>query len=251
MIDAPKRQSWLERASVSVGILGTLITVVLTVWNARAKEEIDRRQAELSQRTMDLEAEIKRRSATIEESKERVERYKWVYGLVPALTEADPTRRNAALAMVRLALSTEEAQALLSGLQQSPNPEVVKAATQGFREIAAIADAEIARLVAQMNSPNADESKRATGRLERDYEDSSQAIGLVLDRLKPPNLATLSPSGFLNTLYYLARTNPKSWSTEQVQAADALLAAVRDRATGSQSKPELAALEAVVTKARR
>ena len=40
-------------------------------------------------------------TATIEESKERVERYKWVYGLVPALTEADPTRRNAALAMVR------------------------------------------------------------------------------------------------------------------------------------------------------
>ena len=248
----PAEKSRLDRASVVVGITGTLITVVLTVWNAWAKTEIDRRQEELQVKTADLDAEIRRRGTTIEESKERVERYKWVYSLVPSLTETDPTKRNAALAMVRLALSTNEAQALLTGLQQSPDESVRRAATLGFNEIAAIEDADVLRrLIMQMNSASTEERKRATGRLEQEFAASPQAIDLVIARLQPGNLNSLTPSGLINSLYYLARTDPAAWTPQNARAADAALPALRQRATGTQTKNELGAVESVLAKVRR
>lgn len=244
----PKPRSRLENISVAAGIAGSLVTVVLTAWNAQTKNDIDKSQRDLAVQTAAVSAEIQRRDASVEESKERVERYKWVYSLVPMLTEADPTKRNAALAMIRLALSADEAQALLTGLQQSPSAEVRQAATQGFKQIA---DAELAQLVLQMNSTNTDERKRATGKLEAAYADSPTAITLVLARVQGANLATLSPSGLINTLYYLSRTDPKAWTPENAKVAEEALAALKGQATGAQTKAEVARLEGVLGKVGR
>jgi hypothetical protein len=63
---------FVERISLWIGVLGSIITILLTVWNAQTKAAIDKREADLKT----LEVGLKQRSTGVEESKERVERYK-------------------------------------------------------------------------------------------------------------------------------------------------------------------------------
>ncbi len=251
MSDLPSQKSWLERATTAVGIAGSLITVALTAWNAQTKQQIDQREADLKMQTAALDAELRRRSTSVEESKERVERYKWVYGLVPELSAADGSKRNAALAMVRLALSKEEAEGLLAGLQQSPDEQVRKAAAQGVVTIANIENAELVRLVSQVNAAGADERRRATGRLQRDFNDSAEAISLALKLLDASQVDKLSPSGLINVLYFLSRTDPRAWTPTEIAAANRVLPGVRARNAGPQTQAELGRVEDTVKAAGR
>lgn len=248
--DLPQK-SWLERVVTLVGVAGSVVTVALTVWNAQIKQQIDQREADLKSQTAALDAELRRRSPNLEESKERVERYKWVYGLVPELSAQDGTKRNAALAMVRLALSKEEAEGLLAGLQQSPNEEVRKAAVQSVATIARIENAELARLVFQMNAAGVDERRRATGRLQRDFNDSTEAISLALKQLDADQIDKLSSNGLINILYFLSRTDPRAWTQEETAAAARVLPGVRSRGGGPQTLAELARVQDIAKAATR
>ena len=248
---APSQASFLARFSTSVALASSLVTIGLTVWNTQTKQQIDQREAELKIQTAALDAELKRRSTTVEESKERVDRYKWVYGLVPDLSASDATKRNAALAMVRLALTKPEAEGLLAGLQQSPNEQVREAAQQGVATIAAIENAELAKLVDQMNADNADERKRATARLQRDYDDSSVAIGLVLRQLGAAEIDRLSPSGLINALYFLGRTDAYAWTQDTIRQAKEVFPQIRARKVGPQTQTALAGAEEVAKRAEK
>lgn len=243
MSDKIISRSWLDRIAAGVGVLGTIVTILLTIWNTHTKQQIEQLEANLSIQNAALDAEVRRRSTSVEESKERVERYKWVYGLVPELSAQDGARRNAALAMVRLALSKQEAEGLLAGLQQSPNEEVRKAAAQGVVTIANIETAEIVRLVSQMNSPGVDERRRATGRLQRDFKDSAEAIVAALKLLQSDQIDKLSPNGLINVLYFLSRTDPSAWTPEARSLAEQVLPLVRARNPGTQTRAELARVE--------
>lgn len=241
----------LARLSTGVALAGSVITIVLTVWNAQTKQQIDQREAQLKVQTAALDAELRQRSTNIEESKERVDRYKWVYGLVPDLSATDAAKRNAALAMVRLALTKAEAEGLLAGLQQSPNEQVREAAQQGVATIAAIENAELAKLVNQMNADTADERKRAAARLLRDYDDSTVAIGLVLRRLGANEIDSLSPSGLVNALYFLGRTDSYAWSQDAIRQAKEVFPQLRARKIGPQTQSALAGAEEVARRAEK
>lgn len=83
---SPGGKHWIEHAGLWVGTIGSVVTIALTVFNAKAKQDIDVSQ----QKIQEVEVLLRERSARLEESKERVERYKWVLSLLPSLTEKDP-----------------------------------------------------------------------------------------------------------------------------------------------------------------
>jgi hypothetical protein len=75
----PRPGRFLDRLGLLIGTLGSAITILLTLWNAHTKQRIDDQEQALK----DFEVRLKERTAGIEESKERVERYKWVLSLLP------------------------------------------------------------------------------------------------------------------------------------------------------------------------
>ena len=135
--------------------------------------------------------------------------------------------------------------------QLPPVPIVAIALTVKNETHDAIDSAAIVTLVDQSNAANADTRRSATGKLERAYADSPTAIGLTLERLGPTRIKAFSPSGLINALYYLARSDPKSWTAENVRAADSVLPVVAAQQLGPQATAELASVRKVVEAARR
>ncbi len=104
-------------------------------------------------------------------------------------------------------------------------------------------------LVGQLNDESADVRRAAGGRLARDNSSNPQAIGLVLGMLSPQNLESLSPSGLINGLYFLNRSNADVWTEQQRQLARDAIRQVRasKSAIGPQTAQELSELEARVS----
>ncbi len=94
----------------------------------------------------------------IEESKERVDRYKWVHGLFPDLNENDKKKKNFTISLIRQALTRGEAEQLFARLQTSSDKELQSVGQSG---ITAIQNEPIALLVSQMNASTADVCKSA------------------------------------------------------------------------------------------
>ena len=84
------KKSFAEQITLWIGIAGTVITLVLTVWNSHTKSLIDKREEDLKS----LELKLKDRVTGVEESKERVDRYKWVFSLYPVLNGKDDKEKN-------------------------------------------------------------------------------------------------------------------------------------------------------------
>jgi hypothetical protein len=220
-----------ERLGVWIATLGSLLTIALTIWNARTKNDIDQ-----------LEVQLRTRTAAMEESKEKVERYKWVLSLLPSLTEKDEVKREFTRALVRLSLTKEEAGQLFSGLQLSSNHELREVGLKGFESVE---NEDLNRLVLQMNANSADERKSAVARLEKDYGSSSAAISLVLDQLSPGRISTLSPSGVINSIYYLSSTDPQAWTAEERKAAAGAISRISG---GPQTKAAVDKLKTLLSK---
>lgn len=224
-----------DRLTRWIGITGSLVTVVLTGWNAYTKTQIDQREAALKS----LELSLKERSAGLEESRERVERYKWVLGLFPDLVNTDERKRNFTVNLIRLALTKDEAAQMFTGLQASSDTGL---RSIGQSTVAAIAAEPIAELVAQMNADTPEARKRAVAELQRRYASSSQAITLTLRTFDADMIGRLSPSAVINGLYFLANTEPAAWSGTQVAAARQAIARIEGRGAGAQTTAALAQL---------
>lgn len=224
-----------DRLTRWIGIVGSVITIVLTGWNAYTKSQIDQREASLRS----LEVRLKERSAGLEESRERVDRYKWVLGLFPDLVATDERKRNFTVSLIRLALTKDEASQMFTGLQTSSDTGL---RSIGQSTVAAITAEPIAELVAQMNADTPESRKRAVAELVRRYASSSQAITIALRTYDADAIALLSPSAVINGLYFLANTEPGAWSAAQVTQARQTIARIEGRGPGAQTKAALTQL---------
>ncbi|MFN8668136.1 MAG: hypothetical protein U0164_13240 [Gemmatimonadaceae bacterium] len=233
--ETPSGASMSDRLTRWIGITGSLVTVVLTGWNAYTKTQIDQREAALKS----LELSLKERSAGLEESRERVDRYKWVLGLFPDLVATDERKRNFTVSLIRLALTKDEAAQMFTGLQASSDTGL---RAIGQSTVAAIAAEPIAELVAQMNADTPEARKRAVAELERRYASSSQAITLTLRTFDVDMIGRLSPSAVINGLYFLANTEPAAWTSAQVASARQAMARIEGRGAGAQTSAALGQL---------
>jgi hypothetical protein len=257
-------KSWLDQLGTLIAVISSAITIALTVHNTNTKDAIDQKETELKTRDADLrdrqaqlDTAIRKNAADFERSKDEVARLKWIYDdLVPVIVKPSNASvtgsQNAAVAMIQMVLDSDKAKQLLVALQQSSDPQVRRAAEQGFKDIVATDSAKLTELVAQTNSQVTSERLRATGTLESQYGDSASAVGEVLDRLTGPKLQSISGSGLINALYFLSRTSQGAWTPDNVAVAETVYPAVRARAkaAGPQSSAELARVEAVVLKAK-
>lgn len=258
MGDTAEKKSVIDKLAAIIGIVGSAITVVLTLQNNQTKRQIDEAQQLLQERSQRLqeaaqalEVEIKRRATTVEEAREKVDRYKWIYTLVPNLSDQkNAVNRATTLAMIRLALDRQDADALLSGLTQSSDTALRTGAQEGQQTLLKIDNAELRSLVELLNAGTVDARRSSTARIERDYAGSASAVGLVLERLQKLQAEPLSPAGLVNALYFLSRTQRTAWPPENLSAWEAVRAALGQVATGTQSKALLAQTEKQVASYR-
>lgn len=175
---APEGSSAFKNISSWIGIAGTLVTILLTIYNSYTKASIDQKEEDLKA----LELNLQSRTADLEKSKADIERYKWVLSLFPDVDGADDKKRNFTVSLMRLVLTPAEAQQLFAGLQTSTNKDLQSVGQTGIR---AIETEPIALLIAQMNASTATERKSAVAKLVREYKSSSQAITLTLALYAP------------------------------------------------------------------
>jgi hypothetical protein len=240
--DKPKgKKSLGEQITLWVGVVGSLVTISLTIWNAHTKSQIDAREEELRA----LEIKLKERTTGIEESKEKVDRYKWVLSLFPDLNETDEKKKNFTISLIRLALTRDEAEQLFASLQTSPNKELQSIGQSGS---ASVQIEPIALLVTQMNASTAEVRKSAVAALERDYNSSPQAITLILRGYDQDKVNGLSPSGIINGLYFLSATDPNAWNQQQVETGKQVISRIEARDPGAQTKAALDAFRSLLQK---
>lgn len=229
-----------EHTSLSItgviGIVGSIITILLTVWNTYTKSVIDEHQKKLNE----LEIELKNRAAGLDESRERVDRYKWVLSLFPNLEEADERKRTFTISLMRLALTQKEAEQLFTGLQTSPDTTLQSVGQSG---ITAIQNEPIALLIGEMNASMAEVRKRTVARLINEYRSSSQAIDLALQLYDPDRVNALSPSGLINGLTFLKATEPAAWKPQQASKGLELVKRIKARVPGPQTQNVASQLE--------
>lgn len=237
----PERR-YSESLTLWIGIVSTIVTLALTAWNTYTKSKIDQREKDLES----LELKLKERSTGVEESKERVDRYKWVFSLFPSLTGSDSNEKNFTINLIRLALTKDEAEQLFTGLQSSDNVELQAVGKSG---ITVIQNEPITILVSQMNANTADVRKSAVSTLIRNYKSSSQAISVVLRTYAQGGIETLSPSGNINSLYFLASTDPLVWSKEQLVQGNQIVNLVLTKNPGNQTREAVNNFQQLLKKA--
>ena len=227
------KKSFSQQMTFWIGIIGSVITLGLTIWNTHTKSEIDRREEDLK----GLEIKLKERVTGVEESKERVDRYKWVLSLFPTLTGRENEKeKNFTINLIRLALTKEEAEQLFTGLQASSDTTWQSVGQTGVK---AIQNEPIALLVSQMNASTSDIRKSAVASLENEYKSSSQAITIVLRMYERDKVQNLSPSGLINGLYYLNATDLAAWDKQQLKIGKQVLSELDSMQPGSQTKTAL------------
>lgn len=226
------KTSYMRRATGWVGIFGSIVTIALTVWNAHTKSQID-----------DVEIKLRARLAEIEESKERVDRYKWILSLFPELTDKDPIKRGFTVSLTMLALTESEATRLFASLQTSSIPELQLAGRSGN---AAIQNEAVAQLVSRMNAATAAVRNDALERLKSDYKASSQAVTLTLQTFDKNAIDGLSPQGMINGLLFLNVTELPIWSAQQLETARQAVINIEKRGPGPQTRVELDRFKALL-----
>ena len=70
-----------------IGVVGSVVTILLTLYNTFV---IETQQNSLKE----LEIKLQERATGLDESRERVDRYKWVLSLFPALEDTDAVSIN-------------------------------------------------------------------------------------------------------------------------------------------------------------
>jgi len=235
---APKQVNsppFTNNVSVWLGIITSIITVALTIYTAYNKAKID-----------SLEDKLKERSATVEESRERVDRYKWVFSLYNDLTDTDKRRSKFAGSLITLALTDTESKKLFSGLQTSSDKVLQNLGKNG---LVSLNNATIVSLVSKIDTLSIPDRTSAVGELEKHYASSPVAITLVLNLYNPDNIKTMSSNGVINGLYYLNRTIPKVWSKQQIEQGKEVASRIAVLNPGTKTQKELANFITFLSKA--
>jgi len=99
-----------------------------------------------------------------------------------------------------------------------------------------------------MNASSAEVRKSAVAALERDYKSSAQAINLVLQTLSQERIGSLSPSGVINSLYYLGATDAAAWDRQMRQNAQEAITRVQQHGAGTQTEAAIGSLKSLLQK---
>lgn len=208
--------------SVVISVISSIVTIGLTVLNSYNTAEINR-----------LEVQLKNRETTIDESKERIERYKWVSTLFPSLEEDNIKKKNFTISLIRLALDSSEARQLFSSLEVSGDKTLQSVGQAGIN---AIRNEPILALVSNMNSNIPNTRKSAVEKLIREYGSSPEAIEYTIQLYSPEKISSLSPSGLINGLSYLKRTDPQVWKPRQIEVANQTVRRILETNKGPQTQ---------------
>jgi hypothetical protein len=230
------QKSLSERLTLWIGILGSIITISLTIVNTHTKNAIDQ-----------MELTLRGRAESLEEAKAHVEVYKWVYTLLPGLEDKDEKKRTLTINMINLALQ-DDAQKFFAGLQTSNIDDLRLAGQSG---LTAVQSQSVAALVNQLNASDKQMRVQAGTALQRDYLSSPVAINLVLHLYDQERIQTLSADGLINGLYYLNRTDAAAWNPQLVQLGKGVKSRIDQLPIGAKTRAELANFEKHLTAAEK
>jgi hypothetical protein len=224
------QKSLSEKLTFWVGIIGSLVTIILTGFNAYTKQQIDGVELRLKERSTNLEA------------------YKWVFTLVSSLDDKDNTKRTIAANTIRLALTKPEQEQFFAGLQASSDKRSQDLGQSGLE---AIQNQGVAILVLSLNAPETESRKKAAAVLQQNYTSSPTAIELVLRLYDQNNIKALSADGLINGLYYLNRTEAAAWNPELIVHAKLAIAEIQAQKIGQTTQKELNNFIAFLTRIER
>lgn len=200
------------RLELWVAILGTLVTILLTLFNAYTKSRID----ETEQKLKEVDLSIRGRAQEVEETKQRIASYTWVQSLLEQITSEDQKKKELTLSLIRLALTEKEAEKMFSGFQASSSKDLQLIGQSGMF---GIQNEPLAKLVSQLSSPDKRISSSALAELLSVYNVSSKAIDFALRPLEEGSIRGMSLDGLINSLQFLKGTVPTTWNKEEVFAA--------------------------------
>lgn len=123
------------KISAWIGVVSSVITVVLTVFNTGTKWQIDAADQRLKEREQELEAKFQERTAIIEESKEKTSRYTFVKTLFQDLESNDSKKQALTINLIRLTLTEGEAERFFRGFTNSQNQTLQKVGNEGIAVI--------------------------------------------------------------------------------------------------------------------
>ncbi|MEO3407166.1 hypothetical protein AAFN85_24830 [Mucilaginibacter sp. CAU 1740] len=232
----PAKPVFSNTVTVWIGIISSIITIILTVYTTSNKVRLDK-----------LENSLNERSTEVEESKERVARYQWVYSLYGDLNSTDVRRKNFAVGLITLALNDNESKKLFSALQTSTDTVLQSVGQSGLRALkASSVNTELASLISKVDTSNSAARISAVGELEKKYASSPEAITQILNFYSTENISTLSQDGIINGLYFLSRTDPTVWSQQQIQQGRDIIKRILALKPGQKTAKELDRFEKVL-----
>lgn len=115
-----------------IGVVSSVITIVLTVFNTYTKLQIDAADQRLKEREQELEAKFKERTANIEELKEKTSRYTFVKTLFQDLESNDSEKQALTINLIRLTLTEGEAERFFRGITNSQNQTLQRVGNEGI-----------------------------------------------------------------------------------------------------------------------
>ena len=115
-----------------VGIAASAITLLLTVYNAYTKAQIDASELRLKEQSEKVDLELKERAADLDASKDRTGRYTFVRTLLPDLLSKDAAQRSLSVNLIRLALTDEESAKLFNGFVLSDDRNLQAAGNEAI-----------------------------------------------------------------------------------------------------------------------
>lgn len=119
------------RGAMLVGVMSSILTIVLTLFNTYTTAKIDAADLSLKQQTSEFEMKLKERSADLEQSRDKITRYTFVHTLFPDLS-GDAHKQELTVNLIRLSLADDEAAKLFAGLSGSHDKSVRYAGSAGI-----------------------------------------------------------------------------------------------------------------------
>lgn len=227
---------WIALVGSIVTIVLTILTIVLTIYNNNTKTKIDEAEARLK----NTQAEVAAKETVREDKKEKVARYTWIRSLLPDLIdEKDEKKRNFTISLVKQLLEKNEAEDLFTSLQASSTKELQAVGKTGLNVIQNEQALELAQRISQINADTMEVRKKAL--LLSNYK-SSEAIDIVARLYEEQRIDKLSPSGIINGLVFLAATDPRVWSTEQLLTVEKIPQRLATKNVGPEARSAIDAL---------
>ncbi|OPY77669.1 MAG: hypothetical protein A4E65_02651 [Syntrophorhabdus sp. PtaU1.Bin153] len=147
-----------EKIGAWIGVISSVVTIGLTVYNATLNTRIQQTEIQLKQ----VESEIRKKSQELEERKERTARYEFVNKLLPDVLKKEKPQVILTTNLITLALTEEEARKLFEGFQFSQD--------RSIQEVGRIGSENLEKQRERLRSALAHESAGFEALIAGDYQ---------------------------------------------------------------------------------